>query len=98
MPRKLNLRGIDGPGVLVNDEIGEPASANTRGMLHRTSLTIEEGDLSDWKSRDFERRSVFVKNERDKVYDDWLQDEHDRARDVCVKILPQMTTRSNVIC
>ncbi len=29
-------------------------------------MTIEEGDLSDWKSGDFEQLRVFVKNERDR--------------------------------
>ena len=31
-----------------------------------TRMTIEEGDLSDWKSGDFEQMRVFVKNERDR--------------------------------
>jgi hypothetical protein len=30
-----------------------------------TRMTIEEGDLSDWQSGDFEQLRVFVKNERD---------------------------------
>ena len=29
-----------------------------------TGLTIEEGDLSDWKSGDFEQLRVFVRNQR----------------------------------
>lgn len=29
-----------------------------------TSLTIEQGDLSDWKSGDFKQLGVFVRNER----------------------------------
>jgi len=29
-------------------------------------MTIEEGDLSDWKSGDFKQLRVFVKNERDR--------------------------------
>ncbi len=29
-------------------------------------MTIEEGDLSDWKSGDFEQLRVFVRNERDR--------------------------------
>ena len=29
-----------------------------------TGITIEEGDLSDWKSGDFTRVRVFVRNER----------------------------------
>lgn len=29
-------------------------------------LTIEQGDLSDWKSGDFEQLGVFVRNERGK--------------------------------
>ena len=31
-----------------------------------TRMTIEEGDLSDWKSGDCEQLRVFVKNERDR--------------------------------
>jgi hypothetical protein len=31
-----------------------------------TRMTIEEGDLGDWKSGDFEQMRVFVKNERDR--------------------------------
>ncbi len=31
-----------------------------------TRMTIEEGDLSDWKSGDFKQLRVFVKNERDR--------------------------------
>jgi hypothetical protein len=31
-----------------------------------TRMTIEEGDLSDWKSGDFEQLRVFVRNERDR--------------------------------
>ena len=31
-----------------------------------TRMTIEEGDLSDWKSGDFERLQIFVRNERDR--------------------------------
>jgi hypothetical protein len=31
-----------------------------------TRMTIEEGDLSDWKSGDFEQLQVFVRNERDR--------------------------------
>ncbi len=31
-----------------------------------TRITIEEGDLSDWKSGDFEQLRVFVRNERDR--------------------------------
>jgi hypothetical protein len=31
-----------------------------------TRMTIEEGDLSDWKPGDFEQMRVFVKNERDR--------------------------------
>jgi hypothetical protein len=30
-----------------------------------TRMTIEEGDLGNWKSGDFEQLQVFVKNERD---------------------------------
>ena len=30
-----------------------------------TRMTIEEGDLSDWKSGDFEQLRVFVRNQRD---------------------------------
>jgi len=29
-------------------------------------MTIEEGDLSDWKSGDYEQIRVFVRNERDR--------------------------------
>jgi hypothetical protein len=29
-------------------------------------MTIEEGDLSDWKSGDFVQLRVFVKNEKDR--------------------------------
>jgi hypothetical protein len=29
-----------------------------------TRLTIEQGDLSDWKSGDFKQLGVFVRNER----------------------------------
>ena len=29
-------------------------------------MTIEEADLSDWKSGNFERVRVFVRNERDR--------------------------------
>jgi hypothetical protein len=29
-------------------------------------MTIEEGDLSDWKSGDFEQLRVFVRNQRDR--------------------------------
>jgi hypothetical protein len=29
-----------------------------------TSLTIEQGDLSDWRSGDFAQLGVFVRNER----------------------------------
>ncbi len=32
-----------------------------------TRMTIEEGDLSDWKSGDFEQLRVFVRNERDRT-------------------------------
>jgi hypothetical protein len=31
-----------------------------------TRMTIEEGDLSDWKSGDFEQLRVFVRNQRDR--------------------------------
>jgi hypothetical protein len=31
-----------------------------------TRMTIEEGDLSDWKSGDFKQLRVFVKSERDR--------------------------------
>lgn len=31
-----------------------------------TCMTIEEGDLSDWKSGDFNQLRVFVRNERDR--------------------------------
>ena len=31
-----------------------------------TRITIEEGDLSDWKSGDFNQLRVFVRNERDR--------------------------------
>jgi hypothetical protein len=31
-----------------------------------TRITIEEGDLSDWKSGDFEQLRVFVRNQRDR--------------------------------
>ena len=31
-----------------------------------TRMTIEEGDLSDWKSGDFKQLRVFVRNERDR--------------------------------
>lgn len=31
-----------------------------------TSMTIEEGDLSDWKSGDFKQLRVFVRDERDR--------------------------------
>lgn len=31
-----------------------------------TRMAIEEGDLSDWKSGDFEQLRVFVRNERDR--------------------------------
>lgn len=31
-----------------------------------TRLTIEQGDLSDWKSGDFRQLGVFVRNERGK--------------------------------
>jgi hypothetical protein len=31
-----------------------------------TRMTIEEADLSDWKSGDFEQLRVFVRNERDR--------------------------------
>jgi len=31
-----------------------------------TRMTIEEVDLSDWKSGDFEQLRVFVRNERDR--------------------------------
>jgi superfamily I DNA and/or RNA helicase len=31
-----------------------------------TRMVIEEGDLSDWKSGDFEQLRVFVENERDR--------------------------------
>jgi hypothetical protein len=31
-----------------------------------TRMTIEEGDLSDWKSGGFNQLRVFVKNERDR--------------------------------
>jgi hypothetical protein len=30
-----------------------------------TRMTIEEGDLNDWKSGDLEQLRVFVRNERD---------------------------------
>ncbi len=32
-----------------------------------TRMTIEEGDLSDWKSGDFEQLRVFVSNEWDRT-------------------------------
>jgi hypothetical protein len=32
-----------------------------------THMTIEEGDLSDWKSGDFEQVRVFVRNVREPV-------------------------------
>jgi hypothetical protein len=31
-----------------------------------TRMTIEEGDLSDWKSGDFKQLRVFVRDERDR--------------------------------
>jgi hypothetical protein len=31
-----------------------------------TRMTIEEGDLSDWKSSDFKQIRVFARNERDR--------------------------------
>lgn len=31
-----------------------------------TRMTIEESDLSDWKSGDFEQLRVFVRNQRDR--------------------------------
>jgi len=31
-----------------------------------TRMTIKEADLSDWKSGDFERLRVFVRNEQDR--------------------------------
>jgi hypothetical protein len=31
-----------------------------------TRMTIEEGDLSDWKSGDFKQIRVFARNERDR--------------------------------
>jgi hypothetical protein len=31
-----------------------------------TRMTIEEGDLSDWKSGDFEQLRVFVRDQRDR--------------------------------
>ncbi len=31
-----------------------------------TCMSIEESDLSDWKSGDFERIRVFVRNQRDR--------------------------------
>jgi hypothetical protein len=31
-----------------------------------TRMTIEEADLSDWKSGDFEQLRAFVRNERDR--------------------------------
>jgi hypothetical protein len=31
-----------------------------------TRMTIEEGDLSDWKSGDFKQLRVFVRNQRDR--------------------------------
>jgi hypothetical protein len=31
-----------------------------------TRMTIEEGDLSDWKSGDFDQLRVFVRNQRDR--------------------------------
>jgi hypothetical protein len=31
-----------------------------------TRMTIEEGDLSDWKSGDFEQLRVFVRNQQDR--------------------------------
>ena len=31
-----------------------------------TRMTIEEGDLSDWKSGDFNQLRVFVRNKRDR--------------------------------
>ncbi len=51
-----------------------------------TRMTIEEGDLSDWKSGDFKQLRVFVRNERDRS-----------VRCTAISLVPTIASRTNTI-